>query len=273
MKSNTLLTKVAGAAVVALVVATTTLASPVDEPQYLGRNLNYWMSVIRDRNQDMISLAFEAIRWLGPEARAAVPDLTALIEAPFTPIRIGKDSQKVIASKLYEIEVRAGAIDALASIGESASPAALSLVRWALMPHVVVENIRNMDDQELFIELAIMDTEQRMRVAGAIPEFGRDASPVIAGLLSSPDAEKATGLSHSLFRHGKPHPESCAFTGFGFNIEPSSMPFRKCVDNREPEAGADRSFGGEKWLEDTIPDFWRDSRTVIGDFDPDPAVG
>ncbi|OLD20558.1 MAG: hypothetical protein AUI91_06640 [Acidobacteria bacterium 13_1_40CM_3_56_11] len=190
MKSNTLLTKVAGAAVVALVVATTTLASPVDEPQYLGRNLTSWMSVIRDRNQDMISLAFEAIRWLGPEARAAVPDLTALIEAPFTPIRIGKDSQKVIASKLYEIEVRAGAIDALASIGESASPAALSLVRWALMPHVVVENIRNMDDQELFIELAIMDTEQRMRVAGAIPEFGRDASPVIAGLLISPDAEE-----------------------------------------------------------------------------------
>ena len=86
MKSNTLLTKVAGAAVVALVVATTTLASPVDEPQYLGRNLTSWMSVIRDRNQDMISLAVEAIRWLGPEARAAVPDLTALIEAPFTPI-------------------------------------------------------------------------------------------------------------------------------------------------------------------------------------------
>ena len=51
------------------------------------------------------------------------------------------------------------------------------------------------------------------------------------------------------------------------------MPFRKCVDNREPEAGANRSFGGEKWLEDTIPDFWRDSRTVIGDFDPAPAVG
>src|SRR5437762_11396122 len=100
MKSNTLLTKVAGAAVVALVVATTTLASPVDEHQYLGRNLNYWMSVIRDRNQDMISLAFEAIRWLGPEARTAVPDLTALIEAPFTPIR-SEEHTSELQSPMY----------------------------------------------------------------------------------------------------------------------------------------------------------------------------
>lgn len=190
MKPSTFLRKVAGATVVALLVGANTFASPADEPEYLGKKLSYWMIVIRERNEDMISLAFDAIRWLGPEAQAAVPDLTALIEAPFTPIRIGKDSQKTIASKVYDIEVRASAIDALASIGEAASSAALPLVRWALMPRVVPDLIRTPDDEKVFIEMVIMDTEQRMRVAGVIPEFGPDASSVIAGLLSSTDAEK-----------------------------------------------------------------------------------
>ncbi len=190
MKFSTLLRRVAGVAVVALLIGTNTFASPADEPEYLGKKLSYWTRVIRERNEDMMSLAFEAIRWLGPEAQAAVPDLTALIEAPFSPIRIGKDSQETIASKLYDIEVRAAAIDTLSSIGKPASSAALPLVRWALMPHVVPDLIRTADDEELYIELVIMDTEQRMRVAGAIPEFGPDASPVIAGLLSSTDAEK-----------------------------------------------------------------------------------
>ena len=190
MKSNTLLRRVAGAAVVALFLTSNTFASPADEPGYFGKKLSYWMSVIRERNEDMISTALDAIRWLGPQAQAAVPDLTALIEAPFEPIRIGKDSQEMIASKVYGIEVRGAAIDALASIGTSASSAALPLVRWALMPRVVADFIETADDEDLFVELIIMDTEQRMRVAGAIPEFGPDASPVIAGLLSSTDAEK-----------------------------------------------------------------------------------
>src|SRR5437879_2849908 len=100
MKSIRLLGRVAGAAIVILLVATNTLASRADEPEYLGKKLSFWMKVIRDRDKEMISLAFDALRSLGPEAQAAVPDLTALVAAPFTPIRIGKDSQKVIASKL-----------------------------------------------------------------------------------------------------------------------------------------------------------------------------
>src|SRR5262245_4383889 len=149
MKPNTLLRKVAGTAAIVLLIGTNTFASPADEREYLGKKLSYWMSVIRERNEDMISSAFDAIGWFGHHAQAAVPELTALIEAPFTPIHIGKDSQKMIASKLYDIEVRAAAIDALASIGKSASSAALPLVRWALMPRVVPDLIETADDEEL----------------------------------------------------------------------------------------------------------------------------
>ena len=166
------------------------LAASDDESKYLGKPLSYWLQVLRERNEEMISLAFDAIRGLGPQARAAVPELTALVAAPFTPIRIGKDSPKLIAKKLYDIEVRAEAIDALAAIGESASPATDPLIRWALTTRVIPEDIRNSDDEELFIELVMMDTEQRMRIAGAVGELGPDASEIIAALVSSSDPIK-----------------------------------------------------------------------------------
>lgn len=189
--SRRLVSHTFAAAVIAIVLGTTNgLASGADQPQYLGKSLNYWVKVIHDRNEEMISLAFDAIRMLGSEARAAVPDLIELVEAPFTPVRIGTDSHKVIASKVYDIELRAAAIDALAAIGESASSATMPLVRWALTPRVVPDAIKTADDEELFVELVMMDTGQRMRVAGAITEFGPDASPVIAGLLSSSDTPK-----------------------------------------------------------------------------------
>jgi hypothetical protein len=170
-----------------LLMAGSVLSGTIDEPKYLGKPLDYWLQVLHDRNDEMISLAFDAIRGLGPQARAAVPELTALVAAPFTPIRIGKDSPKVIARKLYDIEVRAGAIDALSAIGESASSASAPLVAWALTPRVIPEAIRNSDDEELFIELVMMDTEQRMRIAHAVGELGPDASEIIASLVSSPD--------------------------------------------------------------------------------------
>src|SRR5437867_13229021 len=68
MKSNTLLHRVTRAAVVALFLTPNTFASPADEPGCLGKKLSYWMSVIRERNEDMISTALEAIRWLGSQA-------------------------------------------------------------------------------------------------------------------------------------------------------------------------------------------------------------
>jgi hypothetical protein len=166
------------------------LATANDETKYLGKPMSYWIQVIHDRDEEMISLAFDAIRGLGPQARAAVPDLTAIVKAPFNPIRIGKDSPRVIAKKLYDIEIRANAIDALAAIGESASSATAPLIQWALTARVIPEAVRNMDDEELFIELVMMDTEQRMRIAGAVGALGPDASEIIASLVMSQDASK-----------------------------------------------------------------------------------
>jgi hypothetical protein len=190
MKSTLRLSAIPAAMICILIAGTVTMATAADEPEYLGKKLSYWVKVIHDRDERMISLAFDAIRMFGPEARAAVPELIELVAAPFTPVRIGTDSQRVVAGKVYDIEVRGGAIDALAAIGESASPATMPLVRWALTLRVVPDNVKTADDEELFMELVMMDAEHRMRVAGAISEFGPDASPVIAGLLSSSDAAK-----------------------------------------------------------------------------------
>jgi hypothetical protein len=178
------------AAILLLFLGTDALASSLDEPQYLGKTVDYWIKVIRDRDEQKISLAFDAIRALGPDAQAAVPDLIAIVVAPFTPILIGTDSQTVIASKIYDIEIRAGAIDSLTAIGESAGSATVPLIRWALTRRVIPENIRNEEDRELFTELVIMDTEQRMGIAGAVDEFGKAASTAIAALLSSQNDDK-----------------------------------------------------------------------------------
>src|SRR5215475_10252250 len=48
----------------------------LDDLTYGGRPLSYWLNIIRERDEKMISLAFEAIRSLGPRAAAAVPELT-----------------------------------------------------------------------------------------------------------------------------------------------------------------------------------------------------
>src|SRR5262249_4858377 len=106
-----------------------------DDLTYRGRPLSYWLNIIRDRDETMISLAFGAIRSLGPRAAVAVPELTRTVSAPFTPIHIGKDSDEMIADKLYDIEVRSAAIDALASIGEAgddtADPVGINCARDA----------------------------------------------------------------------------------------------------------------------------------------------
>ena len=187
--SRALALRVVPIAAILLMIGTNT-ALPADEPEYFGKNLNYWINVLRDRDQEMISLAFDAIRAAGPDAKAAVPDLIAVLEAPFSAIRVGQDSQKVIASKLYDIEIRTGAVDTLASMGEAASPATPAVIGWALTPRVIPQAIRNEEDQELYLELVMMDTEQRMRIAGAVNEFGIAGSYAIAKLLSAQDAEK-----------------------------------------------------------------------------------
>src|ERR1051326_5804690 len=188
--SRALALRVVPIAAILLMIGTNTFALPADEPEYFGKTLNYWINVLRDGDREMISLAFDAIRAAGPDAKAAVPDLIALLEAPFSAIRVRQDSQKVIASKLYDIEIRAGAVDTLASMGEAASPATAAVIGWALTPRVIPQAIRNEEDQELYLELVMMDTEQRMRIAGAVNEFGIAGSYAIAKLLSAQDAEK-----------------------------------------------------------------------------------
>ena len=40
-----------------------------DEPKYQGKPLTYWLKIIDDRDDEMISLAFDAVRSLGPMRR------------------------------------------------------------------------------------------------------------------------------------------------------------------------------------------------------------
>src|SRR5262245_59750384 len=85
-----------------------------DQPTYKGRPLSYWINVIRDRNEEEIGIAFEAIRNLGPRSATAVPELTQIVAAPSAPIRLGTDSDEVVAVKLNDLELRSEAIDAMA---------------------------------------------------------------------------------------------------------------------------------------------------------------
>jgi hypothetical protein len=160
-----------------------------DDLTYHGRPLSYWLNIIRERDEKMIALAFEAIRSLGPRASTAVPELTRTVSAPFTPVDIGKDSDEVIADKLYDIEVRSAAIDALASIGEAASPATIPLIHWALTVRVM-PGYTGIRDIEQFIDLVTLDAEYRIRVVDAVMAFGKPAVPTVVRLLKSPDAEQ-----------------------------------------------------------------------------------
>jgi hypothetical protein len=161
----------------------------VDERQYQGRSLSYWLKVIRDRDDARISIAFDAIRSMGPNGWPAIPELTRLVAAPYSPIRIGRDSDEEIACKLYDIELRSQAIDVLASIGEAASQATAEVIRWALTIRVVPEEMLTRDADQRFVDLVMLDAEYRMRIIAAIAEFGPPARPILARLLKSPDAD------------------------------------------------------------------------------------
>jgi hypothetical protein len=64
------------------------------------------------------------------------------------------------------------------------------LIQWALTIRVVPVDKSDPKDSERFIELVTIDVLERMRVAGAIAQFGRRAIPAVAALLASPDDEK-----------------------------------------------------------------------------------
>ena len=160
------------------------------ERTYLGKSLTFWLEALRDRDEELISDAFSAIYSLGNDEWIAVPDLSRIVGEPFEPIEIGTDSEETIASKLYDVAIRSEAIEALAWIGEPAAPSTPSLVKWGLMLRVSPDYQRSSQNDELFIELVAMDTEQKMRVAGAVSRLGRNTIPAVAKMLASPDFSK-----------------------------------------------------------------------------------
>ena len=162
---------------------------PSQEPNYQGKSLAYWLTVIRNRNEEMMPLAFEAIRNLGPEARAAVPELTRIVAAPFTPIRLGKEPDETIARKLYDLDVRSDAVDALAAIGEAASSATVPLIEWALTMRIIPAPTNSPEEHERFVDLVTLEAAYRLSVATAVQQFGHAAFPGVAKFLRSADVE------------------------------------------------------------------------------------
>jgi hypothetical protein len=134
--------------------------------------------------------AFDAIQSLGPLAESAVPILEAIVAEPFVPVKIGEDNQDRILLKLMDIQLRADAVDALAAIGPAADCSTKTLIRWALTIRVVPGSTESFETDSLYAELVGIDVLERMRVAGAIPELGRNALVVTASLLTSHDGEK-----------------------------------------------------------------------------------
>ena len=159
------------------------------EPTYQGKTLDYWLKAIRGRDEANMLLAFDAIRSMGPDAWTAVPELTRVVSAPFTPIKLGKDSDHAIATKLYDIALRSEAIDALATIGEAASSATMPVIDWALAIRVVPGRIENKEAYEMFVDLVTLDVEYRMTVLEAVKHFGNATNPIVTRLLKSSDAE------------------------------------------------------------------------------------
>jgi len=159
-----------------------------DDPIVLGQPLSHWLKVIRGRDPEGAEMAFEAIFELGPAAWKAVPELTRIVAEPFTPIRVGTDSRQEVLEKLLNIHLRAGAVDALGSIGTSAASAAGPVIRWALTVRVLPAHERTLD--AFYVELVGMDVLERMRGAGAIAQFGVTAADAVQALVESRDVEK-----------------------------------------------------------------------------------
>jgi len=160
------------------------------EPDYQGKSLDYWLDSIRTEDHETMMLAFDAIRSMGPRAHKAVPELARLVARPFSPIQLGKDTEREVAAKLYDLAVRSEAIDTLTFIGEAASSATLPLIQWAVTLRVAPPVTNRREEHELFVDLVTLDVEYRLAVLNAIQRFGEPAIPIVTTLLRSPDPEK-----------------------------------------------------------------------------------
>jgi len=176
--------------VIVLASAVNAYASEIDQPMYQGKSLSYWVQIIRNRNEKVMQIAFDALRSMGPQAWPAVPELTQVVSAPFTAIHIGKDSDEEISSKLYDIEMRSEAIDALAMIGEAASPATIPIIDWALTLRVDSREISTPEEIDRFVDLVALDAEYRARVISSLRSLGRPAIPILTEILRSGNSER-----------------------------------------------------------------------------------
>ncbi len=165
------------------------LAAEKRDPQYMGKPLSYWIESLRNRDEEM-DLAFAAIRTLGSDAESAVPELVRIIAEPFTAIRVGMDKRDQISDKVSSIQLRAEAVDALGTIGAPAASSSSSIIQWGLAVRVVPMNIATREDEELYIDLIAVDVLERMRVAGAVAQFGKNALMAIAMSLASQNDEE-----------------------------------------------------------------------------------
>jgi hypothetical protein len=160
------------------------------EPAALGHPLGYWMKAIRDRELEKSDLAFDALVQIGPAAWRAVPELREIVATPFSPIRMGKDSNAEMYAKLLDIHLRAGAVDSLGAIGNAASPTAEAMIRWGLTIRVVPPETGPVGGDPFYLELVGVDVLERMRVAGAVARLGSEAADAVQALIDSPDNEK-----------------------------------------------------------------------------------
>ena len=163
-------------------------ANVTSDPLYLGKPLSYWLKSIRNRDEHM-DLAFDAIQHLGPNAAAAIPELNAILAAPFSPIEVGVDPSDVVIARLRDIHLHSKAVDGLAAIGYAAAPSAKLLADWALTTRVSLTNIRNSSEKDVFIDIIGIDVLERMRVAGAISQMDPLPATLVANLLNSGDEE------------------------------------------------------------------------------------
>jgi hypothetical protein len=124
------------------------------------------------------------------DASQVVPQIMQVISEPFDPIQVGIDNDDTIAFKLSDIECRAEAIEALRDIGEIAAISSGVLIDWALTVRVVAPPGPSLVWDRLFVDLITIDVLERMRVAGAIAEFGPAAVSFIVSALKSPDGER-----------------------------------------------------------------------------------
>jgi hypothetical protein len=164
-------------------------ANTHNDPVALGHPLSYWLKSIQNREPGYSEVAFEAIVQLGPEAEAAIPDLTKILEEPFEPIRVGTDSREDIREKLREIQFRGGAVDGLGAIGEAAALSTEAVIRWGLTIRVLAPSERATSTDALLVELIGIDVLERMRAAGAISRFGLNALEPVQRLIDSDDNE------------------------------------------------------------------------------------